>query len=63
MMLHFPEGEKKNKKLCLRAADVHAKAAACYLNSLTCRSEQKKAIVQAVLKEKKKSRPGGDSAE
>ena len=63
IVVYSPKDERKIHELCSLVAYLHAKADACYLNSLTCPLEQKKAIVQMILKEKKNSRPSGDSAE
>ena len=51
--MHYPTSEAGRKELASRVAMVHAEAVNNYIQKLSCPTEQKKALVNAVAATKK----------
>ena len=53
IIMHYPTSEAGRKELASRVATVHAEAVNNRIQKLTCPTEQKQALVNAVVSAKK----------
>ena len=53
IVMHYPTREAGRKELASRVARVHAEAVNNYIQKLSCPTEQKKALANAVIVAKK----------
>ncbi len=49
LIVHYPQNPEKQKELCDRVAKFHADYVSWYIRKLSCSSEQKCSLIDAIV--------------
>jgi len=55
IIVHYPTSDKGREELAKRVAQIHAETAMQYIGKLSCSNEQKTALIDAIITNRKQA--------